>query len=276
MDFKQMKKTAKKLFAQYAKTDTICAFVIVVLFCVGALVNMFSEPKLMSEKENRGLAQFPQTSVQSIFNGSFMREFETYSADQFAWRDIAVSIKANCERLLGKKGNNGVHFADNGYLIARPEAFNADNVVNNTNALKTLQEMGGYNITVCTIPTAFEILQDSLPFLAYDDRVTKIQQGVVNTLMGTSINVCDVNSVLAEHKDEYIYYRTDHHQTALGSYYVYAALGPYLGYVHIGFTYLIKKCFQKTFTEHHGQRQAFRLQSPMLLNSIHWALISLR
>lgn len=230
MDFKQMKKTVKNLFDKYAKTDTICAVAVVVLLGVGALVNMFSEPKLMSEKENRELAQFPQVSMKSIFDGSFMREFDTYSADQFAWRDLVVSIKANCERMLGKKGNNGVHFADKGYLIARPEAFNADNVVNNTNALKTLQEMGGYNITVCTIPTAFEILQSHLPFLAYDDRVTKIQQGVVNTLMGTNINVCDVNSVLAEHKDEYIYYRTDHHQTALGSYYVYTALGPYLGY----------------------------------------------
>ena len=33
----------------------------------------------------------------------------------------------------------------------------------------------------------------------------------------------DASSVLAEHKDEYIYYRTDHHWTTLGAWYAYQA-----------------------------------------------------
>ena len=31
----------------------------------------------------------------------------------------------------------------------------------------------------------------------------------------------DVRNVLADHKDEYIYYKTDHHYTTLGAYYAY-------------------------------------------------------
>ena len=34
----------------------------------------------------------------------------------------------------------------------------------------------------------------------------------------------DVRQTLAEHKDEYIYYRTDHHWTSLGAYYAYQQL----------------------------------------------------
>ena len=33
----------------------------------------------------------------------------------------------------------------------------------------------------------------------------------------------DASSVLAAHKDEYIYYRTDHHWTTLGAWYAYQA-----------------------------------------------------
>ncbi len=34
----------------------------------------------------------------------------------------------------------------------------------------------------------------------------------------------DVRQTLADHKDEYIYYRTDHHWTSLGAYYAYQQL----------------------------------------------------
>ena len=39
----------------------------------------------------------------------------------------------------------------------------------------------------------------------------------------------DVRQTLAEHKDEYIYYRTDHHWTSLGAYYAYQQLCGALG-----------------------------------------------
>ena len=39
----------------------------------------------------------------------------------------------------------------------------------------------------------------------------------------------DVRQTLAEHKDEYIYYRTDHHWTSLGAYYAYQQLCSTLG-----------------------------------------------
>lgn len=41
----------------------------------------------------------------------------------------------------------------------------------------------------------------------------------------------DVRQTLAEHKDEYIYYRTDHHWTSLGAYYAYQQLCGTLGLI---------------------------------------------
>ena len=39
----------------------------------------------------------------------------------------------------------------------------------------------------------------------------------------------DVRQTLADHKGEYIYYRTDHHWTSLGAYYAYSQLCDALG-----------------------------------------------
>lgn len=39
----------------------------------------------------------------------------------------------------------------------------------------------------------------------------------------------DVRQTLADHKDEYIYYRTDHHWTSTGAYYAYKLLCDTLG-----------------------------------------------
>lgn len=43
------------------------------------------------------------------------------------------------------------------------------------------------------------------------------------SLMSEDVNDVDVVSNLADHKDEYIYFRTDHHWTELGGYYAYEA-----------------------------------------------------
>ncbi|MCH5212948.1 MAG: DUF4358 domain-containing protein [Oscillospiraceae bacterium] len=235
---KQQIRTAKKKEKQRERkesreihtADDVFAAAVIIILLGAALVNMLHRSRSMSEKENRQLAMFPEMSIKTIFDGSFMSDFETYAADQFAWRDGAVTLKAECEKLMRKSENNGVYFAKDNYLISKPEKFNKQQVDKNIEAIKTLQEVGGYNMTVAVIPTAYEILHDKLPAYAYDNRVLDVQNEVAKQFDGTEIKVCDPTLILSDHKDEYIYYRTDHHQTMLGSYYVYSALGEYLDY----------------------------------------------
>ena len=65
------------------------------------------------------------------------------------------------------------------------------------------------------VPNAVEILKDKLPKYAPDSGesayLSKIQAAVPASMW------FDASSVLAEHKDEYIYYRTGHHWTTLGA-----------------------------------------------------------
>ena len=49
--------------------------------------------------------------------------------------------------------------------------------------------------------------------------------------LGSNVTYVDAYSVLANHTDEYIYFRTDHHWTHQGAYYAYTALCDTVGFV---------------------------------------------
>ncbi len=79
------------------------------------------------------------------------------------------------------------------------------------------------DITVynCLIPTAIEF------YLPEKYKGTSAAQekdiNLVYDLNGDNIVNVDAYSMLEQHKDEYIYFRTDHHWTSLGAYYAYTA-----------------------------------------------------
>ena len=59
---------------------TVCFCVVI---GVVGLMNLFADDREFSESENRVLASFPKLTVSSVTDGSFMKNFETYMADQF-------------------------------------------------------------------------------------------------------------------------------------------------------------------------------------------------
>ncbi len=210
--------------------DDIFAAVVVLLLSICFLITVVHRTAKVSEKENRELAGRPKFSIGRILSGEYMDDFETYAADQFIWRDGAISLKADFEHFLGKNDNNGVYFCKDDYLITKPAEYARKTVDNNLNALSVIKNAGAYNMTVAVVPTAYEVMSDKLPKHSHDGRMTAVTAEVNSVLGGSGIAVCDTTAALKAHSGEYIYYRTDHHQTALGSYYVYAELGGYLGY----------------------------------------------
>ncbi len=66
-----------------------------------------------SESERRLLAKRPELSAETVFSGEFMKNFETYTVDQFPLRDKFRGVKALfATRILGKKDNNKIFLAD--------------------------------------------------------------------------------------------------------------------------------------------------------------------
>jgi len=206
--------------------NNACAVCILLVF----LFNMLSPVAEYSELENRYLQKFPKITLSGVFDGSFMEDMENYLNDHFIGRNVFVRLKAGCEYLMGKKENNGVYVCDDGYLIEKPAEFNKELVDKNLGAIKTLDSLGRYNISSVIVPPAYEIMKESLPENAYTNVIPKLNEYIKNSLSDTDVKNVNVTDELLKHKDNYLYYRTDHHQTSNGSYILYHGLADALSY----------------------------------------------
>ena len=221
-------------------TKRYCIF-ITALFCafIGVFLaaNAVSPDRAFSEMENRNLEQLPEVDFGTpeklfrdgnFFNGQFMRDFETYTTDQFVGRDAWIALKSSTERLLGKQENNDVYFADGDSLITRFDQPDAQRVTDNLNYVNNFVENVDIPTVFSLIPTQACIWADRLPEGAPNASQTDLLTQAQGAVTGAAW--ADLYTPLMAHKDEGIFYRTDHHWTSLGAYYGYVGLAEALGY----------------------------------------------
>lgn len=202
--------------------NKITSILFILMLLTGAGLHLLLPDRVYSERERRKLEPLPDVSARSILSGEFGRKLETYLADQFPGREDWVALQTITERILGKRESGGVYYADDGYLIEACRSLNNRQLAANTQAVKALQdELDGLGIPMHTllVPTASQILHDKLPPYAPNAD----QQTVTDYVTEKGLHTVVVSPILSEHKDEYIYYKTDHHWTSLGAYYAYAA-----------------------------------------------------
>jgi hypothetical protein len=65
-----------------------------------AMINLFWPPQLVSESENRTLKQLPPFSFESLINGTYTLEFESYFSDQFPFRQFFINAHSKGVDLL--------------------------------------------------------------------------------------------------------------------------------------------------------------------------------
>ena len=215
-------------------TKKYCIF-ITTLFCafIGLFLvaNAAAPDREFSEMENRNLEQMPTLSVNTLLSGEFMKNFETYTTDQFVGRDAWIGLKSSTERALGKKENNNVYFCDQNTLITRFDQPDAAKVTENLNYVNTFVENVDIPVTFSLIPTQACIWADRLPEGAPNASQTALLEQAQAAVPGATW--ADLYTPLMAHKDENIFYRTDHHWTSLGAYYGYTALADALGYTPV-------------------------------------------
>lgn len=191
---------------------------IIAMFLVA---DFFNKDRVYSELEMRLLTGRPDFTKEKFLQGQFSSEYENYITDQFPGRDKLVGIKTRTDILLGKREIGGAYIGKDGYLIEQhlPEEYPAE--LEDQKIELLLKLVDEWDADVMLVPTADNILVDKMPSNAayYDEEkfLNKVKESV------GSQNYIDVYSVLKEHCNEDIYYRTDHHWNALGTYYGYQA-----------------------------------------------------
>lgn len=206
---------------------TVALFALVLL--VFAVVDMAESDRLFSQTENRILAQRPKWSLESVLDGSYEREYENYATDQFVSRDTWVMLKTRMDILLQKKVIKGVYLAADGYLIEQhlPQEYDGELTDKRLDQLRQLTERYPQSL-VMLAPTADNILTEKLPSHAVSYDQSRLMERVKGQI--GEEHVIDLFPILREHREEYIYYRTDHHWTTLGAYYAYLEWARKVGY----------------------------------------------
>lgn len=203
-------------------SNILFIIIFILLIILVPLSIILINDKEFSENENRYLSGKPKISINDILTGKYFENFEKYIDDQFVFRDKLYEIKIQFQLLVGNKDINGVYFAKDNYLIEKKleNEVDKEKLQDNINRINNFSKANkDKKIQIMIIPTASLILKEKLPKNAAKYNQNNVLDMIKNNIENATF--IDVRDQLLLHKNEYIYYKTDHHWTTLGSYYAY-------------------------------------------------------
>lgn len=229
----------------------------------GLMIILIIQPKLEnSELENRQLSKLPVMSLENIYSGAFMTDFDDYIDDHFAFRNRFVKLSKKLRSYHG-------FFPESEPKIIKPKksAEISDSTLSldsiNIDALEeekshgllilngaAYQIFGGNNfsgsgyaalineyrkiipkqvrVIDIVIPTSSSFVKDS----SYSYLRSR-EYGSINFIGSNllpSIKYISAAEKMLENQNEYLFFRTDHHWNGLGVYCAYKAFSDDLGF----------------------------------------------
>lgn len=207
------------------------------VFFVGMfLLDCVTPDRTVSELENTTLTQRPKVTAQILSSAGlnrFFNDYTQYTKDQIPGRDAWISLQSFVETaLLQKTQSGGILLGDKGQMFDRTYGLVSSEertLPRNIAAVASLAARCPGKVYVMVAPAASSIYPERVPahapLLQEESYLGQIQTAVEQA-GGVYLPLEDA---LSAHKDEYIYYRTDHHWTTQGAYYAYSELCGALG-----------------------------------------------
>lgn len=231
---------------KHQKIANILTFVLFALpLALGLVLFALLPDRSFSDEENRSLQNFPKLTWQTLSEGKFTGQMNSYFADQFPARDALVGIKGIAELALGKGENNGVLLGSDGQLAVRwfdayidrltrvedTDYYSKQSVAAQTDALNRLQAdlaKEGMQLTVIIPPRTLDVVgaDTRYPMQSADALWQDLATG-----LDDSVKFLDLRQTMTEAHaaGDQVYYRTDHHWTTKGAYLAYKRLMQSLG-----------------------------------------------
>ena len=183
-----------------------------------------SHQRTYSPVEKRELQTRPEISITKVLDGRFQKKYESYLRDQFPGRDHWVSFQTDMELFMGKNEIHNVYIGKNHYLLEHytEKEFDPQQISKNLQALEKFAGKAKQiaDVHVMMVPTKSWVLREKLPAFAPHYKEQKFYDALQQKLEKEDVLI-SVEPVLDAHKEEEIYYRTDHHWTTLGAWYAY-------------------------------------------------------
>lgn len=203
-------------------------FLFIALFFTLAVSFFVIPDSNFSEDENRALCAAPEFSLDKLFFGDFTSEFSDYCSDQFPFRSFFVNIKALGELSLFKGENNNIIIGDNGYLITDIGIANESLIKENLSHIEAFADKCNLPVYSAFVPGTSYVMREALPHSYPQNEILK-HYDLLSANIPENITNIDLLPLVDAHSSEYIYYKTDHHQTALGAFYTYCEIITALG-----------------------------------------------
>ena len=237
---------------------------IVILFTV---IDIINSPKEFSELENKNLSQIPILSLESYIDTSFSSDYEKYINDQFFLRDKWIDLKSRIEYLLGKRENNDIIFGKDNYLFKKFTTFNDEMLKNNLNSIITFTNNYNKEVDFFIIPNSYAIYDELTPrYLPLVDQLSLINSinSYLSLKSNNHISTINVAEELLKNKDDYIYYKTDHHWTSYGAYLAYLTYMDYLGLEIVDINNLEKITINNFLGTYYNRSKYFKADSDFI------------
>ena len=191
-----------------------------------AVFTVMKHKETFSENQNRYLASFPKFSARKVYNGSFTEGIEKYLCDHFINADLFVAQRTKTE-LMFRSDVNGVYILKD-RLVEKIDEPDPEVTRKNIDSLNAFAEGCSKPVFLMLAPTQADIYEDELPKNAPNPDQKEYIAEVARSLHGVAL--IDVYTVLDANKNDYIYYRTDHHWTSKGAYLAFEAAARPMGY----------------------------------------------
>lgn len=195
-----------------------------------SLATILAPKKDFSENENRVLEAFPKLSADTVKDGTFMSNTETYVSDHFILRDYFMTVRTVYERATGRNRVNNIYMCKDGYYIEEYDGL--QNGARIEAAIKRLIERTTQTkVRAVLVPTAVTIYADKLPATAKNanqeaDRlaIEKAAREYADSLDEGDFAWVNVADALKNAGDEQLFYKLDHHWTTYGAYVAYCEI----------------------------------------------------
>ena len=187
------------------------------MLVVGMLFSFLYPKKGFSAAENRSLQTRPSFSETGLLDGSFQKTMEQYLSDQFPGRDRWMSLRSDVMYLSNARQIDDVYITEDGRLL---RAFKVKDTIGEEN----LSYINRFAENHSECKHAFMLVPDAIAFYGNNninpaEPSQSDQYQKLSKMLDQKIRLVDVWKILSQHKNEDIYFRSDHHWTAQGALY---------------------------------------------------------
>ncbi|MGH2552619.1 MAG: DHHW family protein, partial [Chitinophagaceae bacterium] len=249
--------------------QVINAILFITILTIGGVASLTMKKASVSEMENRKLTRFPGYSDSALWSGNYFKQIDLYYADNFPLRDRWISLSGSFRNKFGFQSSeikmydqlNNTDTAalkdtsqtalktilpDDGatgavkkrVFVFKNRAFEmfgggqgmgksyAD-VINSYNRLLK-PNIQIYNLII-PVALEFEITEK------YANMQKPNRPAIENIYNSEDPEIKKVWAIdeIRKHRNEYIYFNTDHHWTSLGAYYAYRAFCETAGFTPV-------------------------------------------